>query len=112
MRWKIKLLCAALLVGLSASMAAQSSSNGHASPATQPRFAQSTTSQTQAIEPARYVGSPIQASCIAGTNFYFLGTVSSSDSVEQHFSEVVTPAERVQERPGDRIQPMPRIGED
>lgn len=116
MYWQVKLLGFVLLLGLSASMAAQSLSAGQASSAAQPRFAQTSPAQTPVVEHAArysyYSGSPLEPSCIAGTNFYFLGTVSSPDTVQQHSDEVVIPAERVQERPGDRIQPMPRIGEE
>jgi len=111
-----KPLCGALLMGLSLSMAAQSPSAGHVSPTAPPRFAQ--TSQAHApdvdniVRYSYYSGTLPDANVVAGTNFYFLGTVASPDSVQQHSNELVIPAERVQERPGERIVPMPRVGED
>ena len=114
--WNTKSFCLALVFGAAASVAAAGQSASHASPATQSRFTQSSSAQTPVapyvVQHSYYSGGLAEPRYFPGTNFYFLGTVSSPDRVQQHSNELVIPDERVHERPGDRIQSMPRIGEE
>jgi len=113
---KAKSLGFILLASLSIPMAGQSRFGGQAaSTASQARFTQS----VPVVNPVEtyshyssYSGFAPEPDCIVNTSFVYLGTILSRDSVVQHSHELVTPDERVQERPGERVQAMPRVGED
>lgn len=106
-----------LLLGVSIPMAAQSRFGGPASsPSGQARFTQSSPAPnfvaTTYSHYSSESGTLPESQCIVNTGFVYLGTVMSRDRVHEHSNELVIPSERVQELPGERVQAMPRVGED
>ena len=104
---------------LSTALAAQNSPNDPKVAAAPSRPAENRATFTQAppaapakVLPRRRHYVLPDSDCTAEASLYFAAPKSSPASVQPHSNELIEPADRVQELPDERVQAMPRVGED